>query len=194
MKIPSFASFVVENVATAWTQVPLLYVRIIPKYKIFFLLSWFAEVPLQKRWLICSSSTPPCTSPPGQIVHLTIPKPITPNVNKSNILFSTPLLPPSHISPFTKCKLCVRPSPQLMPSLKVIYTRAVIYIWQLAVNYTTVMCLIITGRSLPLQEVGPRINHKQSRLQKCLIKILMTRLNYFLESAANQSNFRNKCF
>ena len=74
----------------------------------------------------------------------------------------TPLLPPCHISPFTKCKLCVRPSPQLMPSLKVIYTRAVIYIWQLAVNYTTVMCLIITGRSLPLQEVGPRINHRRS--------------------------------
>ena len=55
--------------------------------------SWFAEVSLQERWLTCSSSTPPCTSPPGQIVHPTIPKPTTPNVNKSNILFSPPSLP-----------------------------------------------------------------------------------------------------
>ena len=92
--------------------------------------------PLQPPPLLCTLHTQLTHSGQVKWVQAGLPQPKSQDPRKQIqcCVWNLPVFR-LHISPFAKCELCVWLSPQLMPSLKAIYAPAVIYIWQLAVNY-----------------------------------------------------------
>ena len=92
--------------------------------------------PLQPPPLLCTLHTQLTHSGQVKWVQAGLPQPKSqdPREQIQCCVWNLPVFR-LHISPFAKCELCVWLSPQLMPSLKPIYAPAVIYIWQLAVNY-----------------------------------------------------------